>query len=62
MTKSFMPLVKSRDELLDLQLKGLQWTVNHAYNGSQFYKNKMDDASIGPADIGSPDDIEKLPF
>lgn len=33
-----MPLVKSSDELLDLQLKGLQWTVNHAYAGSQFYK------------------------
>lgn len=62
MSKSFMPLVKSRDELLDLQLKGLQWTVTHAYNGSRFYKNRMDEAGIGPADIGSLDDIEKLPF
>jgi phenylacetate-CoA ligase len=62
MTKSFMPLVKSHDELLDLQLKGLKWTVKHAYNGSQFYKNKMDDVEISPIDIGSLDDIEKLPF
>jgi len=62
MTKSFMPLAKSPDELLDLQLKGLQWTVNHAYNGSRFYRKKMDDAGIGPAGIESLDDIEKLPF
>jgi len=57
-----MPLAKSPDELLDLQLKGLQWTVNHAYNGSRFYRKKMDDAGIGPAGIESLDDIEKLPF
>jgi len=62
MTKSFMPFVKSHDELLDLQLKGLKWTVKHAYNGSRFYKSKLDDAGISPTDIRSLDDIEKLPF
>lgn len=62
MIKSFMPLVKSHDELLDLQLKGLKWTVNHAYNGSPYYENKMAEAGISPADIRSLDDIEKLPF
>jgi phenylacetate-CoA ligase len=62
MTKSFMPLVKSHDALLDLQLKGLKWTVKHAYNGSRFYKSKLDDAGISPTGIGSLDDIEKLPF
>lgn len=62
MIKSFMPLVKSHDELLDLQLKGLKWTVNHAYNGSQYYKSKMAEAGISPTDIRALDDIEKLPF
>ena len=57
-----MPFVKSHDELLDLQLKGLKWTVKHAYNGSRFYKSKLDDAGISPTDIRSLDDIEKLPF
>ena len=57
-----MPLVKSHDELLDLQLKGLKWTVNHAYNGSQYYKSKMAEAGISPTDIRALDDIEKLPF
>ena len=62
MTKTFMPAVKTQDELRELQLKGLQWTVNHAYNGSAFYKKKMDDAGVGPDDISSVHNIEKLPF
>ncbi|MGD2124759.1 MAG: phenylacetate--CoA ligase [Desulfobacteraceae bacterium] len=62
MSKTFMPSVKSRDGLLDLQLKGLKWTVNHAYNGCFVYKSKMDDAGVRPEDIRSLEDIEKLPF
>jgi phenylacetate-CoA ligase len=62
MTKTFMPSVTSRDKLLDLQLKGLQWTVNHAYSGSPVYKKRLDDAGIGPDSIRSLDDLEKLPF
>jgi len=62
MKKTFMPTVKTRDELAELQLKGLQWTVNHAYNGSPFYKAKMDDTGVRPEDIRSLDDLDKLPF
>ena len=62
MTKTFMPSVTSRDKLLDLQLKGLQWTVNHAYSGSSVYKKRLDDAGMGPDSIRSLDDLEKLPF
>jgi phenylacetate-CoA ligase len=62
MAKTFMPEVATMDELKGLQLRGLQWTVNHAYNGSPFYRNKLDDAGIRPAHIRSLDDIEKLPF
>ena len=57
-----MPSVKTQEELRALQLKGLQWTVKHAYNGSPFYKTKLDDAGVRPEDIGSLDDLEKLPF
>lgn len=62
MAKTFMPKAATMDELKELQIRGLQWTVNHAYNGSPFYKKKMDDAGVVPGDIGSLDDIEKLPF
>jgi phenylacetate-CoA ligase len=62
MAKTFMPEAATMDELKELQIRGLQWTVNHAYNGSPFYKKKMDDAGVVPGDIGSLDDIEKLPF
>lgn len=62
MVKTFMPEVATIDELRELQLRGLQWTVNHAYNGSPFYKKKLDDAGIRAEHIRSLDDIEKLPL
>lgn len=62
MTKTFMPAVKTQDELRELQLEGLKWTVGHAYNGCPAYKKKLDEAGVKAEDIRSLDDIEKLPF
>jgi phenylacetate-CoA ligase len=62
MAESFMPSFKNMDELLKHQLKGLQWTVAHAYEGSSFYRKKLDQAGVLPADIQTLDDIRKLPF
>ena len=62
MTKTFMPDVKTEDELKASQLKGLQWTVNHAYHGSSFYKAKLDKANVHPEDIRSLNELSKLPF
>ena len=62
MTKTFMPSFNSSDELLQHQLKGLQWTVGHAYEGSSFYRKKLDAAGVTPVDIQTLDDIRKLPF
>ncbi len=62
MTKTFMPSFNSSDELLQHQLKGLQWTVGHAYEGSSFYRKKLDQAGVSPTDIQTLDDIRKLPF
>ena len=62
MTKTFMPAVQTEDELRALQLEGLKWTVNHAYNGSPAYKKKIDDSGVKPGDIQSLDDLTKLPF
>lgn len=60
--KTFMPTYSSYDQLADIQLKGLQWTVNHAYNGSDAYRSKLDDAGFKLGDIKSLDDLQRLPF
>ncbi|MBU4582844.1 MAG: phenylacetate--CoA ligase family protein, partial [Proteobacteria bacterium] len=62
MEKPFMPVVKTAQELLALQLEGLKWSVTHAYNGSRHYRAKFDETGVKPADIKTLDDIQKLPF
>lgn len=62
MIKTFMPKVKSEEELTKLQLRGLRWTVKHAYEGSSFYRQKLQEAGIDPQDIHHLDDIQRLPF
>lgn len=59
---TFMPSFKTEDELKAHQVEGLRWTVNHAYQGSSFYRSKMDEAGIRPQDIRSYDDLKRLPF
>ncbi len=59
---SFMPGFRNKQELDEIQLEGLKWTVRHAYNGSEFYRKKLDDAGVRPEDIKSLNDIRKLPF
>ncbi len=60
--KSFLPPFNSQEELRKHQLEGLKWTVNHAYNGSVFYRKKLDEAGIRPGDINSIADLKRLPF
>ena len=62
MSNTFMPTVKTEDELRQLQLEGLKWTVGHAYNGSAVYKEKMSEAGVRPEEIQSLDDLRRLPF
>ena len=59
---TFMPTVTTPEELADLQLKGLQWTVDHAYQRSIVYRKKMDEAHVKPQDVRSLDDLQRLPF
>jgi phenylacetate-coenzyme A ligase PaaK-like adenylate-forming protein/ABC-type branched-subunit amino acid transport system ATPase component len=60
--KTFMPEFTSVDELAAHQLKGLQWTVEHAYQGSGFYREFLDQTGITPAEIKSLDDLKRLPM
>jgi phenylacetate-CoA ligase len=62
MSKTFMPSFNDIETLKKHQQKGLQWTVAHAYQGSGFYRQKLDEAGVRPDGIQSLDDIQKLPF
>jgi phenylacetate-CoA ligase len=59
---TFMPDFKTADELRFHQEAGLRWTLSHAYEGSTFYRQKLDQAGVRPEYIRSLDDLEKLPF
>ncbi len=62
MLKRFPPRLQSPDGLRDLQLKGLKWTVGHAYRNSLFYRARLDAAGVTPAGVRSLDDLSRLPF
>jgi phenylacetate-CoA ligase len=50
------------DEMAALQLERLKWSVRHAYENSALYREKLDQAGVGPDDIQELDDVRKLPF
>lgn len=60
--QNFMPDFHSLEELTAHQLKGLQWTVRHAYEGSGEYRRRLDAAGITPDQIQSLDDLRRLPL
>ena len=61
MGASFMPVLASGKDLEAVQLRGLQWTVGHAYNNSPFYRKRFNQANITPDQILSLDDLRRLP-
>jgi phenylacetate-CoA ligase len=58
----FLPQVRTLEELRQLQLRGLQWTVRHAYHGSAFYRWQWQQAGLTPEDVRSLDDLRRLPL
>lgn len=62
MNQTFMPKIRTEEELKAVQLEGLKWTVTHAYRGSDFYRRRLDEAGVKPEDIRSLDDLKRLPF
>lgn len=52
----------SRDEIETLQSKRLVKTVQRVYHNVPYYRKKMQEANVEPADIRGIDDITKLPF
>ena len=52
----------SRDELQALQLKQLQWTLQHAYDKVPHYRRAFDDKSVHPSDCKTLADLARFPF
>ncbi|MDW7710331.1 MAG: phenylacetate--CoA ligase [Deferrisomatales bacterium] len=62
MAKTFMPGFRTEEELAAHQLRGLQWTVRHAWEGSPFYRRRLEGAGVAPEGIRSLGDLRRLPF
>ena len=45
---SFMPTYKTEEELRSFSWPGSEWTVKHAYEGSDFYRQRLDEAASSP--------------
>ena len=52
----------SRDELQALQLKRLQWSLQHAYQNVEHYQRAFDKAGVHPSDCKSLADLARFPF
>ncbi|OIP88488.1 MAG: phenylacetate--CoA ligase [Syntrophobacteraceae bacterium CG2_30_61_12] len=61
MTRSFMPAAATTEQLQEVQLQGVRWTVAHAYEHCDFYRSKFDAVGVGPADLRSLDDLRRFP-
>ncbi len=52
----------SRDQILDLQLSRLRWSLQHAYTNVPHYRRAFDAAGVTPDDCRSLADLAKFPF
>ena len=62
MSERFGALFGDAGQMPAYQLAQLQWTVRHAHQGSPFYRERLDAVGVGPGDIRSLDDLQRLPF
>ena len=51
-----------RDELAALQLERLRWQVRRCYEGSAFYRERLDGAGVGPDGIRTLEDLRRIPI
>jgi phenylacetate-CoA ligase len=51
----------SVDELRELQLERLRWTLRHAYSNVPFYRKRFDDAGLHPDDCRELADLARFP-
>ncbi len=51
-----------KDELQDLQLRRLKWSVAHAYANVECYRKKFAEAGVHPSDLKQLNDLSKFPL
>ena len=51
-----------RDELQDLQLRRLKWSLEHAYANVGCYRKKFDEAGVHPTDLKELGDLSRFPL
>ena len=51
-----------RDELQDLQLRRLKWSLEHAYANVGSYRKKFDEAGVHPSDLKELSDLSGFPL
>ncbi|MFV1592225.1 phenylacetate--CoA ligase PaaK [Phaeobacter sp. JH20_36] len=54
--------IASIDEIRDLQLTRLKWSLRHAYDNVPMYKARFDEAGVHPDDLQQLSDLAKFPF
>ena len=54
--------IASVDEIRALQLDRLKWSLTHAYENVDFYRNHFDSKGIHPSDLKELSDLAKFPF
>ena len=54
--------IASIDEIRDLQLQRLKWSLAHAYANVGFYRDSFDKLGVHPDDLKSLGDLAKFPF
>lgn len=52
----------SREELRDIQTRGLRRTVHHVYESNPVYRKLFDSHGVSPEDIKTLDDLQRLPM
>jgi phenylacetate-CoA ligase len=52
----------STDELRNIQLERLKWSVRHAYDNVPHYRRSFATHGVHPDDLTSLDDLKKFPF
>ena len=50
------------EQLRDLQLQRLRWTLNHVYKNVPFYRHAFDAAGVHPSEVRSLADLARFPF
>lgn len=60
----FQPEIETMpvDQLRAQQLERMKWSVRHAYDNVEFFRNSFDAAGVTPDDLQTLEDIAKFPF